>query len=203
MNKELQIALLNIQAKLNAPKRQKNNYGGYRYRSCEDILQAVKPLLRENEATLRLVDELVQIGDRYYIKATAILEAGESNVSTVAYAREADAKKGMDASQVTGSASSYARKYALNGLFCIDDIKDPDTNEFAAASAKKAIKPTGISVDNSETLPPVCTDCGAMIKAKGKVSAQELAARSKVKFGRVLCIACANAEISKQEVSYS
>lgn len=126
--------LLNIQTELKAPKGQYNNYGGYKYRSCEDILEAVKPLLKDNKCTLRINDDVVQIGERYYIKATAILtdleeNDGYSNVQNTAYAREEDTKKGMDGSQITGTASSYARKYALNGLFLIDDTKDADTDE--------------------------------------------------------------------------
>ena len=129
MSPEMIKALGAIQAKLNAPKNQTNKFGGYDYRSCEDVLQAVKPLLAENHAVLRLNDELVLIGDRYYVKATATIDVNGESVSATAYAREADAKKGMDASQVTGATSSYARKYALNGLFCIDDNKDADTDE--------------------------------------------------------------------------
>lgn len=122
--------LQTIQHELKAPKGQENKFGGYRYRSCEDIMEAVKPLLDKNEATLTVADDIVLIGDRYYIKATAILwdsKGGEILAQTTAFAREPVAKKGMDESQITGAASSYARKYALNGLFCIDDTKDADT----------------------------------------------------------------------------
>ncbi len=120
--------LMNIQTKLKAPKNQYNEFGKYSYRSCEDILEGVKPLLTANKVSLVLNDELVQIGDRYYIKAVAKLidiEKGEC-VEATAFARESESKKGMDSAQVTGSTSSYARKYALNGLFCIDDTKDSD-----------------------------------------------------------------------------
>ena len=116
-----------IQENLKAPKNQKNKFGGYNYRSCEDILEAVKPLLKEKELVLQLTDELVQIGDRYYVKATARLIDNEEVIENVAYAREEENKKGMDGSQITGASSSYARKYALNGLFLIDDVKDSDT----------------------------------------------------------------------------
>ena len=118
--------LIKIQQELKAPKGQLNKFGGYKYRNCEDILQAVKPLL--GESVLTLEDELVLIGERYYIKATATLRSEDASISTTAYAREEEAKKGMDASQITGSASSYARKYALNGLFAIDDTKDADSS---------------------------------------------------------------------------
>lgn len=124
--------LSNIQTGLKAPKGQFNKFGGYKYRSCEDILEAVKPLCRANNTTLVLSDKIKNIGDRYYIEATATLIDIESNenVSNTAYAREEESKKGMDGSQITGTASSYARKYALNGLFNIDDTKDADTDEF-------------------------------------------------------------------------
>ena len=118
-------ALNKIQKALKAPKGQQNKFGNYLYRSCEDILEAVKPLL--GEATLTISDEIVNIGDRYYVKATATLTQDKHEKSVTAYAREAVNKKGMDEAQITGAASSYARKYALNGLFCIDDTKDADT----------------------------------------------------------------------------
>ena len=118
--------LLQVQLELKAPKNQKNTFGGYNYRSCEDIFEAVKPLLEKQKLTLRLTDELVNIGERYYIKATAILTDGTETIENTAYAREEETKKGMDGSQITGASSSYARKYALNGLFLIDDVKDSD-----------------------------------------------------------------------------
>jgi len=119
--------LVYIQSTLKAPKNQRNNFGGYNYRSCEDIMEAVKPLLKETNCTLVVSDDIVQVGDRFYVKATAILKtpSGEEYKNS-AFAREPLSKKGSDESQVTGAASSYARKYALNGLFCIDDTKDAD-----------------------------------------------------------------------------
>lgn len=124
--------LLKVQMELKAPKNQRNNFGGYNYRSCEDILESVKPILEKNKLSMQISDELVQIGDRYYIKATATLLDIEDNstMSNTAYAREEETKKGMDGSQITGTASSYARKYCLNGLMLIDDTKDADTNEY-------------------------------------------------------------------------
>jgi len=122
------MELLNkIQKALKAPKGQRNTFGNYNYRSCEDILEAVKPLL--GEATLIITDEIVLIGDRYYVKASALLHQANGTMiaSATAYAREALTKKGMDEAQITGAASSYARKYALNGLLAIDDTKDADT----------------------------------------------------------------------------
>ena len=120
--------LIEIQNRLKAPKGQWNNFGKYKYRSCEDILEALKPLLYEQKCQLTISDDVVCIGDRIYVKATASLKnsSGEE-VTTTAFAREEELKKGMDGSQVTGASSSYARKYALNGMFCIDDTKDSDT----------------------------------------------------------------------------
>ena len=123
--------LVKIQAELKAPKNQTNNFGKYKYRSAEDIIEAVKPILNKYGTALVVSDEVVQVGDRIYIKATAtLLDATDNVVSVNGWAREEEVKKGMDAAQITGSASSYARKYALNGLFAIDDTKDSDaTNE--------------------------------------------------------------------------
>lgn len=128
---ELQI----IQARLKAPKGQYNSFGGFKYRSLEDIYEAVKPLMAETQTSLVVGDEIVMIGTRYYVRATATLmnQKGEE-VTNVAYAREDEAKSKMDGSQLTGSASSYARKYALNGLFAIDDTKDADTDEYTKAT---------------------------------------------------------------------
>lgn len=134
---ELQI----IQAKLKAPKGQFNKFGGFKYRSLEDIFEAVKPLLAETQTTLVVGDEIVLIGERHYVCATAVLTnlKGEQ-VTNKAYAREDSDKGKMDASQMTGSASSYARKYALNGLFCIDDTKDADTDEYTKVQEAKGKK---------------------------------------------------------------
>jgi hypothetical protein len=134
--------LMNVQNELNAPKNRKNTFGNYSYRSCEDILEAVKPILKKYKTALTITDEVTEIGDRYYIKATATIidiEDGAS-VSNSALAREAKEKKGMDESQITGTASSYARKYALNGLFLIDDNKDADTDEAHIEQTARAEK---------------------------------------------------------------
>lgn len=120
-----------IQQELIAPKNQYNSFGKYSYRSCEDILEGLKPFLKKLKVVVTVSDEIVAIGDRFYVKATATIHDCESSehLSNNAYARESDEKRGMDASQVTGAASSYARKYALNGLFCIDDVKDADARD--------------------------------------------------------------------------
>ena len=123
-------ALLHIQSELKAPKSLYNSFGKYNYRSAETILEAVKPLLAQYGAQLTLSDEIIAVNERIYVKATASITDGTETVETTAYAREPDEKKGMDSSQITGTASSYARKYALNGLFLIDDTKDADTDEY-------------------------------------------------------------------------
>lgn len=133
--------LLEVQTELKAPKSNYNSFGKYKYRSCEDILNAVKPLCYKNKAVIYLSDDLVYQGERYYIKATAIfvdVETGEK-ITNTAYAREELEKKGIDGSQITGTASSYARKYALNGLLDIDDTKDADTDEYHNQTHKKPI----------------------------------------------------------------
>jgi hypothetical protein len=144
------MPLKHIQRELKAPKSQYNSFGKYNYRSCEDILEAVKPLLDKDDI-LTLSDEMVQVGDRYYVKATASL--GEHSVT--AYARESESKKGMDSAQVSGSTSSYARKYALNGLFLIDDAKDDDTRKPAdvVQEAKEEFKGAG-EVSDAYEAPP-------------------------------------------------
>ena len=115
-----------VQSELKAPKNQFNRFGNYAYRNAEDILESVKPLLSREGLVLTISDDIVQVGDRYYVKATATLTDGTNILTNSALARESESEKGMQASQLTGSTSSYARKYALNGLLCIDDTKDAD-----------------------------------------------------------------------------
>lgn len=131
--------LLAIQNELKAPKSQYNHFGKYKYRNCEDILESLKPILAKNKTTITISDDVVSVGNRIYIRATAKIvdtETGES-VETTAYAREEESKKGMDGSQLTGSSSSYARKYSLNGLFAIDDTKDSD---YCSPESSKPLK---------------------------------------------------------------
>ncbi len=140
--KALTERLAEIQRTLNAPKSQENKFGGYRYRSCEDILQAVKPLLGGLVITVN--DEIMPVADRIYVKATATITDGEHSLSTTAFAREADQKKGMDPAQLTGATSSYARKYALNGLLLIDDNKDADTQDNRQQGQRQQPKPVDV-----------------------------------------------------------
>ena len=136
--------LKQIQQTLSVPKNQFNSFGKYPYRSCEDILEAVKPLL--GDAVLTISDEIVLVGDRVYVKATSTIKHGDESISVSAFAREDQTKKGMDLAQLTGSCSSYARKYSLGGLFLIDDTKDADTQDNrpkkAPQAPKQAVKPT-------------------------------------------------------------
>lgn len=131
--------VIEVQKNLKAPKSQYNTYGKYKYRSAEDILNSVKPLLVDVGLLLTIQDELIHEGARYYIKATAILTDGTNHLPVSAFAREDEIKKGMDGSQITGTASSYARKYALNGLFCIDDTKDADATNDGTAKANNNV----------------------------------------------------------------
>ena len=161
----LKEKLMNIQQELKCNKGQYNDFGKYKYRSCEDILESVKPLLKGYKCVLTLNDELQFIGERYYIKATATLSDVESEevISNVAYAREEETKKGMDGSQITGTASSYARKYALNGLLAIDDTKDADTNEYKKQTTKEMItneqKETIKSMFEPDTIKEILENC--------------------------------------------
>lgn len=196
--------LMRIQAKLKAPKGQRNTFGNYNYRSCEDILEAVKPLLAEEGCTLTLSDEIELIGDRYYIKATATLKSDKEEIQVSAYAREEQAKKGMDSAQVTGATSSYARKYALNGLFCIDDNKDPDTDEYtkqkkkAQESAKAEEKITAEMEKNAielasdrevKTFMDMCSSLGVDFKQIGKqAGATSLKAMTKEQYAKATII---------------
>ena len=159
--------LIKVQAELKAPKSKFNSFGKYKYRSLEDILEGVKPLLEKNKASLVIADSMEQIGDRYYLKATATFidtENGES-VSNSALARESADKKGMDDSQITGTASSYARKYALNGLLLIDDTKDADTDEAHVEKEARAEK-----AKDDEKNEALVTDIGDMKIAPVKVN---------------------------------
>lgn len=140
--------LITIQAELKAPKNQVNKFGGYNYRSAEDIMEAAKKVLSKYGCFLIVTDDIVMIGERVYVKATATIINSEGvSVSASAFAREEESKKGMDAAQITGSASSYARKYALNGLFCIDDTKDPDVTNKHGKEETRPLDVAGMVLD--------------------------------------------------------
>lgn len=132
--------LIAVQAELKAPKNQFNSFGKYKYRSCEDILEVVKPLLQKQGLLLTISDEIINLDGRYYVKTTATVTDGDKTITNTAYAREEASKKGMDASQLTGATSSYARKYALNGLFLIDDVEDADTMDNRESNDKQEDK---------------------------------------------------------------
>ena len=147
--------LLNIQNELKAPKNQFNKFGNYKYRNAEDILEAVKPICLKYKAVINVRDTIIQIGDRYYVEATAYItdvEKPADYIENRACAREEENKKGMDSSQVTGATSSYARKYALNGLLCIDDTKDTDSEEYQKSNVKPAEKSETMIIDKQKEL---------------------------------------------------
>lgn len=189
----IQEKLTTIQLELKAPKSKRNNFGNYNYRSCEDILEAVKPLLAANMCSLTLDDDVLCIGDRVYVKATATLtdHAEGATISTHAFAREAETKKGMDESQITGTASSYARKYALNGLFAIDDTKDADTDEYKGC---EAFRQTAKQEPKQTAKPFKCSVCGndvVPVSFDGKnYSARAIAEQTTKKMRQCMCWDC-------------
>lgn len=161
--------LINIQAELKAPKSQRNDFGRYNYRSCEDILEAVKPLLNKEGCILLLSDEIINIGNRNYVKATAtFIGPKDKTVSVSANACEPETQKGMNSAQITGSASSYARKYALNGLFAIDDTKDADTQpppiQQPQFTQPQQPQVQLITKDQTNTLTTMCKSKGLSMK---------------------------------------
>lgn len=187
--KEVLKKLCIIQSELKAPKNQFNKFGGYKYRSCEDILEAAKPLCNNHGCTLTVGDKLENIGDRYYIAATATIyenESGESICNT-AYAREEETKKGMDGAQITGTASSYARKYALNGLFCIDDTKDADTEEY---KNQQNTAPTQPTKQNSVK----CPKCGKIVQPVKRQDGTTASPEEVLKGCGGMCFTCYQAE---------
>ncbi|MDY4007453.1 MAG: ERF family protein [Candidatus Limiplasma sp.] len=186
--KNLIAAVRDVQSELNAPKNRHSSFGKYDYRSCEDILEAVKPLLKQHGLMLTITDSIEQVGARYYVKATAEVTDGEHAVSACAYAREPDTKKGMDESQLTGTASSYARKYALNGLFCIDDQKDADTDENALQTQNAAAQQPN---PTQQIIPPKCEACGQEIHSTKTRSAEEVMSATRRRYGMALCVGCA------------
>lgn len=157
-----------FQCELKAPKNQYNSFGKYKYRSAEDILEALKPLEAKHGIMIIVSDEVVAVGNRVYVKATARAIDAQSETQQeiigTAYARESDEKKGMDASQITGTASSYARKYALNGLFCIDDTKDADTDAYTQQISQKTAQTKPQSAVNSNICESTRTELNNAIK---------------------------------------
>lgn len=188
--------LISIQSELKAPKNQRNNFGGYNYRSCEDILEAVKPLCAKYGCALVLRDDVELIGDRFYIRAIATLydKDGGETVENAAYAREPAMRKGMDEAQVTGSTSSYARKYALNGLFCIDDTKDADTNEYQTQQEKP---PRGRNAKDPES--PKCGKCGKLIEGSTNSNGKTFTPAQIAQYTGGLCKACYDAAKGGQQ----
>lgn len=193
--------LLDVQQKLKAPKDQFNSFGKYNYRSCESILEALKPLLQENKLTLVLSDDIKEVGGRVYVQASATVfdtETGDA-CRVTAFAREEDAKKGMDASQVTGAASSYARKYALNGLFSIDDNKDSDAANHGDKEVKKPDtlndKVAELTQHDEDGYFILCADCGKPMRDQLRKDGttyfvQDYVAACLRTYGRPVCKTC-------------
>ncbi len=169
--KTIDEVLAKIQQDLKVPKSQKNSFGGYKYRSCEDIMEAVKKVLPEGYS-IGASDEMIILGDRYYVKATVGLRGFGSSIAATGFAREAETKKGMDDSQITGTASSYARKYAANGLFAIDDTKDADTDSYAKQTKGSATKSKGgnqsLTAEQIEALMNACKTSTTLEKWRQK-----------------------------------
>lgn len=187
-----------IQQELKAPKGQYNSFGKYKYRSCEDILEAVKPICAKHKTALVLLDDIREVSGRFYVVAQAQLHDCESDnaVTSTAFAREPDEKKGMDDSQITGTASSYARKYALNGLFCIDDTKDADTDEYKQQEKKPSKEEMGAfnAQYKRDVEKNTCKDCGKPIypvtHGGKKYSVAEIAENARKTYKEPLCWAC-------------
>lgn len=167
--KEILSKLGTIQTALKVPKNQYNSFGEYKYRSCEDILEALKPLLHEQNCTLLLTDNIEVHNERYYVVAKATIYDSESgeNITNTAYARETETRPKMDTAQITGTASSYARKYALNGLFLIDDTKDPDSNEYKQQQLNSPAPAPAPAPP-----PVICPKCNKEIKPVKKKSGE-------------------------------
>ena len=193
--------LLEVQQALKAPKNLENNFSHYNYRSCEGILEALKPHLNEHKLTIIMADTMKEIGGRIYVEATATLtdaETGES-ISVTAFAREEEVKKGMDASQITGASSSYARKYALSGLFAIDDNKDSDATNNGENSPQTSDKPkqskNSGNTAKAQEAALKCAECGNSIvdprtKDGNPMSLDDYSAMCMKVYGRVICRDC-------------
>lgn len=192
MSEELNAKLVKIQHELKAPKDQHNGFGNYNYRSLENILESVKPLLSEAGLSIVIGDDIVEVGGRVYVKATATLSDGTASISNTAFAREDESKKGMSEAQVTGACSSYARKYAVQGIFAIDDSKDPDTESYQRRGGKE-----------SGSAPIMCNLCHNPIKpmAKrggGEMPPEAVAKWTRAKTGMAVCGDCYKQRETKQ-----
>lgn len=199
-DKKFRERVIDAQLELKAPKSQYNSYGKYSYRNAEDILEAVKPINAKHGLLLTLDDHIEQVGSRYYIKALATLSdiASDESLQVTAYAREPESRKGMDDAQVSGATSSYARKYALNGLYLIDDTKDSDTDENRrerdSRQARAQFQQAEQAVADTPQ-PLICEQCAGLIEdtvnSKGEtISADAIARASQSKYGLALCWGC-------------
>lgn len=192
MSEELNAKLVKIQHELKAPKDQHNGFGNYNYRSLENILESVKPLLAEAGLSIIIGDDMVEVGGKVYVKATATISNGKESISNTAYAREDESKKGMSDPQITGACSSYARKYAVQGLFAIDDSKDPDTESYQRRTQSQQSQ--GIT----------CELCHQPIKSMakrggGEMSPEAVAKWTRAKTGMAVCGDCYREREAKQQ----
>lgn len=192
MSEELNAKLVKIQHELKAPKDQHNGFGNYNYRSLENILESVKPLLAEAGLSIIIGDDMVEVGGKVYVKATATISNGKESISNTAYAREDESKKGMSDPQITGACSSYARKYAVQGLFAIDDSKDPDTESYQRRTQSRQSQ--GIT----------CELCHQPIKSMakrggGEMSPEAVAKWTRAKTGMAVCGDCYREREAKQQ----
>lgn len=198
----LKEKLLAIQTEIKAPKNLYNSFGGFSYRNAEAILETAKPILKALKLCLVISDEVVEVAGRPYVKAVATISETMSEIpetiTVTAFARIPDSKKGMDDAQLTGAASSYARKYALNGLFLLDDNKDADSDEYHDQTNKPAPKARK-TPEPKATAALICEKCGKPIGAHGKASASQVAEASKKQFGQQMCYDCAHAEKEARE----
>lgn len=201
--------LFQIQQKVKATKSEYNSFGKFSYRSAEGIIESIKPILAETKTFITLGDDIREIGGRIYVEASAILHDTESDniVLTKALAREADEKKGMDEAQITGAASSYARKYALSGLLLLDDNKDADSDEYTSRTQQKGnSEPKKTTSASAPVKKLKCADCGGEITAYQGQPAEKIAQATKKKYGKQICMECsakrraqAEAEAQRQE----
>lgn len=191
MSEELNAKLVKIQHELKAPKDQHNGFGNYNYRSLENILESVKPLLAEAGLSIIIGDDIVEVGGKVYVKATATISNGKVSISNTAFAREDESKKGMSDPQITGACSSYARKYAVQGLFAIDDSKDPDTESYQRRTQSRQSRGITCELCHQQIKPMAKRGGGAM-------SPEAVAKWTRAKTGMTVCGDCYREREAKQ-----
>lgn len=193
-NKNISEKLVAIQTELKAPKNLYNSFGKYAYRNAEGIQEALKPLLKKYGVFVTLSDDIADVGGRIYVKATAKIQdmTSSESIEVTAYAREAETKKGMDDAQITGATSSYARKYALNGLFLLDDTKDADTDEYHEQTNQNSAQKQPKKAQEMKRQEFICKNCGKPVTDAEGHSAESIVANTQKKFKMILCMNCAH-----------